>query len=48
VAQLISLFISFFFMNWRLLDERFIRRGELLLSLDFLEDYELDLSLLSD
>jgi len=33
-------------MDWRLIDERLIRLGELLLSLDFLEDYEL--SLLND
>jgi hypothetical protein len=34
-------------MYWRSVDERLIRRGELLLSLDFLERYELDLSLLN-
>jgi len=33
-------------MDWRLVDERLIRRGELLLNLDFLEDFEL--SLLND
>jgi hypothetical protein len=33
-------------MDWRRVDERLIRRGELLLSLDFLDDYEL--SLLND
>jgi hypothetical protein len=33
-------------MDWRCVDERLIRRGELLLSLDFLERYDLDLSLL--
>jgi hypothetical protein len=33
-------------MDWCAVDERLIRRGELLLSLDFLEDYEL--SLLND
>jgi hypothetical protein len=32
-------------MDWRLVDERFIRRGELLLSLDFLDDYDFELSL---
>jgi hypothetical protein len=35
-------------MDWRCVDERLIRRGELLLlSLDFLERYDLDLSLLN-
>jgi hypothetical protein len=34
-------------MDWRGFDERLIRRGELLLSLDFLERYDLDLSLLN-
>ena len=35
-------------MDWRCVDERLIRRGELLLlSLDFLEIYDLDLSLLN-
>jgi hypothetical protein len=34
-------------MDWRGVDERLIRRGELLLSLDFLERYDLDLSLLN-
>jgi len=35
-------------MDWRVVDERLIRRGELLLlSLDFLEIYDLDLSLLN-
>ena len=34
-------------MYWRSVDERLIRRGELLLSLDFLERYDLDLSLLN-
>jgi len=33
-------------MGWRRVDERLIRRGELLLILDFVEDYEL--SLLND
>jgi len=35
-------------MDWRRVDERLIRAGELLLSLDFLEGYELELSLLND
>jgi hypothetical protein len=34
-------------MDWRVVDERLIRRGELLLSLDFLERYDLDLSFLN-
>jgi hypothetical protein len=34
-------------MCWRCVDERLIRRGELLLSLDFLERYDLDLSVLN-
>jgi hypothetical protein len=34
-------------MYWRVVDERLIRRGELLLSLDFLESYDLDLSVLN-
>jgi hypothetical protein len=33
-------------MDWKCIDERLIRRGELLLSLDFLDDFEL--SLLND
>jgi hypothetical protein len=33
-------------MDWSAVDERLIRRGELLLSLDFLDDY--GLSLLND
>jgi len=33
-------------MDWGLVGERLIRRGKLLLSLDFVEDYEL--SLLND
>jgi hypothetical protein len=32
-------------MDWRFVDERFIMRGELLLSLDFLGDYDFELSL---
>jgi len=35
-------------MDWRLVDERLIRRGELLLSLDFLDDYDLELSIMND
>ena len=35
-------------MDWRLVDERLIRCGELLLSPDFLKDYELELSFLND
>ena len=35
-------------MDWGLVDERLIRRGELLLSLDFLDDYGFELSLLND
>jgi hypothetical protein len=34
-------------MDWRVVDERLIKRGELLLSLDFLERYDLDLSFLN-
>ena len=30
----------FFFMGWKAVDERLIRRGELLLSLDFLDGYD--------
>jgi hypothetical protein len=35
-------------MDWCAVDERLIRRGELLLSLDFLEDYDYELSFLND
>jgi hypothetical protein len=35
-------------MDWRHVDERLIRRGELLLSLDFLDGYGYELSLLND
>jgi len=35
-------------MDWGAVDERLIRRGELLLSLDFLDDYGYELSLLND
>jgi hypothetical protein len=34
-------------MDWRVVDEGLIRRGELLLSLDFLESYDLELSVLN-
>jgi hypothetical protein len=34
-------------MDWRVVDEGLIRRGELLLSLGFLERYDLDLSVLN-
>jgi hypothetical protein len=34
-------------MDWRVVDERLIRRGELLLSLGFLESYDLELSVLN-
>ena len=30
----------FFFMDWKVVDERLIRCGELLLSLDFLDGYD--------
>jgi len=30
----------FFFMDWKAVDERLIRRGELLLSLDFMDGYD--------
>jgi hypothetical protein len=35
-------------MDWSAVDEGLIRRGELLLSLDFLDDYDYELSLLND
>jgi hypothetical protein len=35
-------------MDWRSIDEGLIRRGELLLSLDFLEGYGLELNILND
>jgi len=35
-------------MDWRRVDERLIRCGELLLSPSLLDDYELELSLLND
>jgi len=30
----------FFFMDWKVVGERLIKRGELLLSLDFLDGYD--------
>ncbi len=35
-------------MDWKCVDERLIRRGELILSLDFLKGYDLELSVLND
>jgi hypothetical protein len=35
-------------MDWGAVDERLIRRGELLLSLDFLDDYDYELSVMND
>jgi len=35
-------------MDWKRVDERLIRRGELLLSLDFLEGYDFELSVMND
>jgi hypothetical protein len=35
-------------MDWSAVDERLIRRGELLLSLDFLDDYGYELSVMND
>ena len=35
-------------MDWRLVDERLIKRGELLLSLDFLKGYEFELKSMND
>jgi hypothetical protein len=35
-------------MDWKHVDERLIRRGELLLSLDFLKGYEFELSVMND
>jgi hypothetical protein len=35
-------------MDWRSVDKGLIRRGELLLSLDFLEGYGLELSVLNN
>jgi len=35
-------------MDWRYVDGRLIRRGELLLSLDFLKGYEFELKSMND
>jgi len=35
-------------MGWKIVDERLIRRGELLLSLDFLEGYGNELKSMND
>jgi hypothetical protein len=35
-------------MDWCAVDERLIRRGELLLSLDFLNNYDYELSVMND
>jgi hypothetical protein len=35
-------------MDWKLVDEGLIGRGELLLSLDFLEGYDFELSVMGD
>jgi len=35
-------------MDWRYVDERPTKRGELLLSLDFLDDYDFELSVMND
>jgi hypothetical protein len=32
-------------MNWKSIDEKLIKHGELLLSLDFLENYDFELSI---
>jgi len=37
-----------FFMDWKVVDERLIRRGMLLLSLDFLEGYDDELRTMND
>ena len=34
-------------MDWKRVDERLVRRGELLLSLDFLESYDDDLKIMN-
>ncbi len=39
--------VIFGLLGWRAVDERLIRRGELLLSLDFLESYECELMALN-
>jgi hypothetical protein len=48
LCGLINFFAYFSFMDWCAVDERLIRRGELLLSLDFLNNYDYELSLLND
>ena len=35
-------------MNWKSIDEKLIKHGELLLSLDFLENYDFELSILNN
>ncbi|MBS7635412.1 transposase [Candidatus Bathyarchaeota archaeon] len=39
--------LDFWFMDWKAVDERLIRRGEILLSLGFLESYECELMALN-
>jgi len=34
-------------MDWKYVDERLIKRGELLISLDFLDDYDFELSIMN-
>jgi len=48
LCGLINFSVWLFFMDWRLVDEVLIGRGELPLSLDFLESYDFELSLLND
>jgi|YelNatPaOPRAMG01_1025707.scaffolds.fasta_scaffold65636_2 hypothetical protein len=46
---LINFSVLFFFLiDWKCADEGLIRRSELPLSLDFLEDYKLKLSILNN
>jgi hypothetical protein len=47
VTQLIFLFNSLFLMDWKHIDEELIGRGELLLSLAFLEEYEFELCVMN-
>jgi hypothetical protein len=35
-------------MNWKSIDEKLIKHGELLLSLDFLKNYDFELSILNN
>jgi len=35
-------------MDWKCVDERLIRRSELILSLDFLRNYDLELGVMND